>query len=69
LSKHTFRQSYTLRHDNIGRLAVLSRWEDRTPSQQVDNLIFRAFTTYRDSLDAEQRAAFDSEFNEEVEVV
>jgi hypothetical protein len=69
LSTGSFRQSYTLRHANIGRLAVLSSWEHRTPSQQVDQLIYQGFVAYRETLDSEQRAALDAEFTEYMEVV
>jgi hypothetical protein len=67
LSTGSFRQSYTLRHANIGRLAVLSSWENRTPSQQVDQLIYQGFLAYRDSLDSEQRAALDAALREYME--
>ena len=67
LSTGSFRQSYTLRHVNIGRLAVLSSWENRTPSQQVDQLIYQGFRAYRDSLDSEQRAALDDALHQYME--
>ena len=69
LGTDAFRQSYTLRHANIVRLAVLASWENRTMSQQVDQLIYQGFLAYRESLDSERGAAFDAEFTEHMEVV
>ena len=67
LNESKFRQSYTLSHSNIVRLAVLACWENRTASQQVDQLIYQGFIAYRDSLDSERRAALDAEFTEHME--
>ena len=67
LSERKFRQSYTLSHGNIVRLTVLSSWENRTASQQVDQLIYQGFTAYRDSLDSERRAALDADFTKYME--
>ena len=69
MASSSLRQSYTLKLDSIARLAVLSSWEDRTPSQQIDNLIYKSFVAYRNSLDtAEQRLALDADFSSEVAV-
>jgi uncharacterized membrane protein len=67
LNERKFRQSYTLSHGNIVRLAVLSSWENRTASQQVDQLIYQGFVAYRNSLDAERRAGLDAAFTEHME--
>lgn len=48
---------------------MLASWEHRTMSQQVDQLIYQGFLAYRNSLDAEQRAALDAEFSEHAEAV
>ena len=69
MASNSLRQSYTLKLDSIARLAVLSSWEDRTPSQQIDNLIYKSFVAYRNSLDtAEQRLALDADFSSEVAI-
>ena len=60
----SFRQSYTLRHDTIERLAVLAALENRTPSQQVDQLIYLAYEAYREALDPARRAALDADLSE-----
>ena len=64
LSKTSFRQSYTLKMQNIAKLQILSDWQNRTNSQQLDQMIQDAFHAYRESCSAEQRAALDSEFLE-----
>lgn len=60
----TYRQSYTLKLQSIAKLQILSEWQNRTNSQQVDQIIQEAFQAHWESCSVEQRQALDSEFLE-----
>ena len=60
----SFRQSYTLKLQSIAKLQILSEWQNRTNSQQVDQIIQDAFQAHWESCSAEQRQALDTEFLE-----
>lgn len=54
----TRRVSFSVSPETVTKLSVLAKWQHRTPSQQIDALVFDAVARFYDELTLDQKSVF-----------
>jgi len=61
----TRRVSFSVSPETVEKLSTLARWQHRTPSQQIDALVFAATASFYDTLTPEQQTHFSAQLRGE----
>lgn len=54
--------SYSLQQETVSKLVALAKWQHRTPSQQIDEIVSQETERFYNALNNVQRAQFMAEY-------